>query len=202
MVERHQHAYALLSRPGVYNAVRRIFRVDMRPQFIHEFLQPKKGDRILDIGCGTGEILNHLRDVEYIGFDPNVAYIEWARRTFGDRGTFHVGRFAADSAASVEQVDIAMLVAVLHHMSDDESFELFRLLRSVVKPGGRVVTLDNVYIEKQNPIARLLISLDRGQNVRTPDEYAKLARKSFPNVQGVVVHKRFPPYTYWIMQAA
>src|SRR5215217_1780021 len=81
------------------------------------YLRPQEGARILDIGCGTAKILNHLPRVEYIGFDPNPAYIEWARNTFGNRGTFHAGRFTAESIGLVGQVDVALVLAVLHHLS-------------------------------------------------------------------------------------
>jgi SAM-dependent methyltransferase len=203
MTERDKHVYALLSRSRVYNTVQRIFSLGKTlPQFVNDFLRPQEGQRLLDIGCGTAKILHYLPKVDYIGFDPNPAYIKWAQNAFGNRGTFYTGRFTAASAAAVGQVDIAMLIAVLHHLSDDEALELFDLLRNVVKPGGRVVTLDNVFVDKQNPIARLLITLDRGGNVRTPDEYTRLARASFQEVRGAVVHRTIPPYTYWIMEAA
>jgi hypothetical protein len=87
-------------------------------------------------------------------------------------------------------------------MNDREADALFSLLGRITKPGGRVVTFDNAYVPYQNPIARLLISLDRGRNVRAPEAYAALARPYFDDVRGTVHHTRVPPYTYWIMTAS
>ena len=200
MNQRAKGLHALLSKPTVYDFVQRVFgSTKSRQRFANEVLCPGKGDRVLDIGCGTADILRYLTDVEYVGFEPEPAYVERARAVFGTRATFHLGLFDADAAAAMQPMDLAFATGVLHHMSDDEVRELFRLLRIVVKPGHRVVTIDPVYVAGQNPIARLFISLDRGRHVRTPEHYARLARESFSDVSGRVNHMRFPPYSHWLM---
>jgi len=80
-------------------------------------------------------------------------------------------------------------------MDDAQASEVFGLLRQVLKPGGRVITLDNVFTDRQNPIARLLIGLGRGRHVRSPAGYEALARGAFAHVDGTVVPQAFPPYT-------
>ena len=202
MAQRQTGLYAALSRPWIYDALQAIMgSVETRRHFVESFVRARPGDRILDIGCGTAEILDYLPAVDYVGFEPNRAYVEAARKKFGARGSFHVGYFDAAAAARLEPVDLAIVVAVLHHLEDVTARELFGLLRQIVKPGGRVVTLDNVYVDDQNPVARFAISMDRGRNVRTPQHYADLARGSFTRVGGAIYHKAFPPYTYWFMTA-
>jgi SAM-dependent methyltransferase len=168
---------------------------------MQHFVRAQPGDRVLDIGCGPADLLAYLPDVEYIGWEPNAAYVAKARKTYGDRGTFHVGIFGPEQARSLAPVDIAIVSAVLHHMDDAQASELFMLLRQVLKPGGRVITADNVFTERQNPIARFLISLDRGRHVRSPAGYEALARGAFPHVHGAVTARAFPPYTYFFMTA-
>lgn len=202
--ERKRGLYAALRNPKLYETVQRVMGGDERRRhFAEEFVQAQSGDRVLDIGCGPAQLRAYLPDdVEYIGWEPNAAYVEKARKIYGDRGTFNVGLFGPAEAHSLNPVDIAIVSAVLHHMDDGQVTELFQLLRQVLKPGGRVITLDNVFVECQNPIARFLISLDRGRNVRSPDGYEALAKGEFANVRGTVVPQSFPPYTYFYMTAS
>jgi SAM-dependent methyltransferase len=196
--ERNHGLYAALRNPAMYETVQRLMGPanKQRSNFAEQFVRAKPGDRVLDIGCGPAHLRAHLPEVEYIGWEPNAAYVAKARKIYGDRGSFNVGFFGPAQAQDLAPVDIAIVSAVLHHMDDAQAGELFALLRQVVKPGGRVVTLDNVFVERQNPIARLLISLDRGRHVRSP-----LARGAFEDVRGTVVPQSFPPYTYFYMTA-
>jgi SAM-dependent methyltransferase len=49
--------------------------------------------RMLDVGCGPGELLRCVPGVTYVGFDSNPSYIERAKRIIGDRGTFFAERY-------------------------------------------------------------------------------------------------------------
>ncbi|WP_156750013.1 trans-aconitate 2-methyltransferase [Mycobacterium sp. E2479] len=200
--ERTHGLYAALRHPTLYEAVQRVMGADReRHRFARDFVRAQPGDRVLDIGCGPSDLLAYLPEVEYVGWEPNAAYVAKARRTFGDRGTFYEGFFGPEQARVLAPVDIAIVSGVLHHMDDAQASQLFALLRQVVKPDGRVITVDNVFVERQNPIARLFISLDRGRHVRSPAGYEALARSAFGDVHGTVVAQVFPPYTYFFMTA-
>lgn len=203
MAERDGLLYSLLSHSAVYLTVQRLFRSEHVREALLDSIQPTDGQRVLDIGCGPATILKHLpRGVHYIGFEPNGAYIDRAKELFPGRGEFHVGYFDDAAANSTAPVDTVIVKAVLHHMSDIEVRDLFRLITAVLKPGGRVVTVDPTFRSGQNPIARLTIGLDRGKNVREPDTYLALARERFANASGTIITRRFPPYDYWVMTAS
>jgi SAM-dependent methyltransferase len=200
--ERNDGLYSALTHPSFYSAFQRLMGADaLYRNFVRDYVRARPGDRVLDIGCGPAQLRAHLPDVEYIGWEPNPHYVAKARATYAGRGEFHVGFFGPAQARSLAPVDIVIVSAVLHHMDDSQATELFALARESLKPGGRVVTLDNVFIPGQNPLARLLIGLDRGRHVRTAEGYETLARGSFEHVRGAVLEQAFPPYTYFFMLA-
>ncbi len=60
-----------------------------RKKVIEQFARPDEGMKILDIGCGSGKIIEYLPGtVQYYGFDYNKNYIDHANRKYGSRGTF------------------------------------------------------------------------------------------------------------------
>lgn len=203
MAEIHSGVRSLLANPFLYDFVQAVFDGKRaRANFVRNHLRIREGERILDIGCGTGNLLPHLPLVDYVGFEPNAEYVARARSKHGDRGIFFNKTFEEGDATSLPPFDVAVVFAVLHHLNDNEAKTLFALLRRSLKRTGRIATLDPVFVDGQSLVAKLLISLDRGINVRSPQDYLDLARHEFKSVAGVIEHKRCPPYTHWIMTAA
>lgn len=192
---------SILSHPRVYGAFQRIMGAERgRALVVRDFIQPTPGMRILDLGCGTAEILDALpADVTYVGYDMSPAYIAAARRRFGDRGSFHCRALEHTEAASLQQFDLVTGIGVLHHLDDDTARHFMRIARSALRPGGRIYTLDPCLVDGQNPIARFLISRDRGQHVRTPQGYLALGHGLQARVDGQVTHQTWVPYTHWHM---
>lgn len=195
--------HRLLNRAGVYDAVQRLLlRAGSRQRYVREFIRPFPGCRILDIGCGPASVLAYLPESigEYAGFDMNPEYIEAARKRWGARGRFHCQKVEAATLMENEVYDIVLANGILHHLDDGEARELFALAWRALRPGGRLVTYDNVYLEGQHWFARWLIGLDRGKSVRTREGYEALARERFPRVESAVLHDTLRvPYTILIM---
>ena len=192
---------ALLERPGVYSLFRRLVgRNTARSVYAREHLRLAPGQRVLDLGCGPGDILQFLPAVEYVGYGINPAYIERARKRFGDRGKFYCQ--AVEANLSLENhFDVVIAHGVLHHLDDDAARALFRVARRALKPGGRLVTFDGCYAEGQSALARLFLSLDRGRHVRGREAYEELARSAFDDVRSFVRHDLIRiPYTHLIME--
>ena len=85
-------------------------------------------------------------------------------------------------------------------MDDEEAKKCFQISKASLKYGGRLVTIDPVYLNNQSLIARFIISRDRGQNVRTPDQYLKIVKTVFSNIEYQIIHDMLRiPYTHFIM---
>jgi SAM-dependent methyltransferase len=195
-------ARRILSDPKIYNLLQNgVGARKMRRVLCNEYIHAASGMCVLDVGCGTAEILEQLpADIDYYGFDLSEDYINTAKRHFGRRGTFLCADITMLSADEMPPCDITIAVGILHHLDDYGARFLLRNLYRRLKPGGRLVTLDGVYCEDQSRVARWLISRDRGQNVRTMSGYQSLVPDTFSAIE---VSRRDDllhiPYTHAIM---
>lgn len=194
---------AVLSSPAVYDTFQRVMGGHVgRTDFARHLVRAKAGARILDVGCGTGDLLAYLPDgIDYHGWDISSDYIAAARSRFGDRGRFTAGLLGECDVVAEAPYDLVIASGVLHHLDDDEARRFAALARLAVRDGGRFVSIDPVIADGQHPVARFLITRDRGQHVRTGEAYTALVRGTFTEVTGVLRHRRWVPYTHWMMDA-
>ena len=191
----------ILSSPRIYQATQHVLAPrSSRETFVHEYIRPGPGDRILDVGCGPADDLAYMpSDVTYVGFDLSSRYIEAARNRWGDRGTF----FQAEVEPSLldgQEFDIVIANGVIHHLGDSEALDLLILARSVLRSEGRLITKDPVFTQDQHPIARYLAQRDRGGHVRDVQAYSQLAGQVFTDTE-LVIHDDLlrVPYNHVIM---
>ncbi|MEM7144556.1 MAG: class I SAM-dependent methyltransferase [Verrucomicrobiota bacterium] len=194
---------SLLSVPWLYVAWGRLLGGDRaRKELVDRIMKVEPGDRVFDIGCGTASLFEKLPEgAKYTGFDVSLEYVEEARQRLGDAATI-IHAAVGDSPSVPEgQFDISVANGVLHHLGDDEAECLFELAYRSLRRGGKLVTVDPVYVEGQSRVARWLISRDRGQNVRRPEAYKLIANGCFGNVSTTIRHDRLRiPYTHLIME--
>lgn len=191
---------ALLEYPLVYNSFQLLMGASkVRAQFVSEYICPKPNDNILDVGCGTADILDFLPlDVNYIGFDASESYISFARRKFLGRGVFSCGIVDSVETKSLPKVDTVIAIGLIHHLDDDEVLTLMGVAKGVLKKGGRFIALDPCYEKGQSKVAKWLIDHDRGLNVRSEQEYRGLMSSVFSKCESSVVHRSWIPYTHHI----
>ena len=173
-----------LKVPSLYNVFSAVVGGnELRRRIIQSHIRAKPGDKVIDIGCGTARVLQSLPAVKYFGLDINPDYIAFARRTYGDKGTFVVGDMRSLRGDSrFKDADIVIAIAVLHHLDDDEAADCIRFAYDALKRGGRLVCYDACWIPNQGVVSRYIMSHDRGRNIRTEQQCRQLAAKVFSNV--------------------
>lgn len=120
---------SLLEFPAVYRLFATAIGGKFRDRYVAEYVQPQAGDRILDIGCGPGDILDHLPDVRYLGVDMNARYIAAARKRFGNLGEFRCESATETVLREPASFDLVMANGVLHHLDDSEASKVLTLVR-------------------------------------------------------------------------
>lgn len=179
--------YSVLRFPAVYSRIQSaLVRNGGMTGFVDQYVVPRVGDRILDIGCGPASIRPLLGNVDYVGVDTEPRYISLAQSRFPGRGRFLCKPVEAVGDEISGPFDVVLAIAILHHLDDPSARAMFRLARRMLEAGGRLVAIDPVITRPQNPLARALIRLDRGRCVRTADSYVTLARESFGRVDSEV----------------
>jgi SAM-dependent methyltransferase len=194
----------ILAKARIYSLFAQITGAKRGRQiYVQNYIRPKAGDRILDIGCGPADILEALPEVEYHGFDLSSNYIESARKRFGNRGSFHVEAVNRELIAKYAGFDLVLANGVLHHLNDAEATDLFQIAKTALKPGGALVTLDGCFVEGQSRAAEYLLRRDRGQFVRKQPDYLRLASQTFSKIESHLTHNLLRiPYTHLIMRCS
>ena len=158
--------------------------------FIKNVLDLRDGQKLVDVGCGPAHILDRLPGVEYVGLDISDAYIQAARIKFKGRGG---ANFLFGSVKDwllnplTYEADIVLAHGVLHHVDDDEAKKILEFAYHVLKDNGRLIFYEPCYLIWQSGISTYFMSRDRGQNIRTEQQWKDLANSTFPIVSTNIV---------------
>jgi len=101
------------------------------------WLAASRRGRLLDVGCGSGWLINQMRElgwhVEGVDFDPVSA------QNANSRGLLvHLGSLEAQKFAS-GQFDVVTMSHAIEHVHDP--LELLKECRRILKPGGQLVVV-------------------------------------------------------------
>lgn len=156
-----------------YRYLRGLFHFGVRLSPLRRALALKSGDRVLDVGCGTGDYspLVDRPDCTYLGLDFSAAYVDSAQRRYGTPyRRFEVGDIRTmDFAAN--RFSKALLIGVMHHLTDDENLGVLRILNDVI--------IDRLVVMDLSPggwhvVNTVLSRLDRGRYPRNLEAQQQL----------------------------
>jgi trans-aconitate methyltransferase len=101
-----------------------------------EWLAPQAGEKILDLGCGTGELTAKIAEsgAQVTGIDSSATMIESAQKHYPNV-TFKVAD--ATNFSLPEQFDAVFSNAVLHWIRNQE--KMLDRVHQHLRPGGRFV---------------------------------------------------------------
>lgn len=112
-------------------------RVCARAFFTYLYPSIKKGDKIIDCGCGDGaysiELAKKGYDVTGIDFEERIEYASYYSKRDNINVKFEIGNLL-DLPFDDETFDIAVCIEVLEHIKDDN--KVLKEIARVLKDGG------------------------------------------------------------------
>jgi SAM-dependent methyltransferase len=182
---------SILALPWVYRLFAHILGIEAHRQwFIDDVLCLRDGEKLVDVGCGPADILDRLPGVEYVGLDISDIYIQAARAKFKTRGgaTFLSGSVEDWTRDPLTyEADLILTNGVLHHVDDDDAKKILKFAYLALKDNGRFIFYEPCYLIWQSGISAYFMSLDRGQNIRTEQQWKELVSSIFPAVSTNIV---------------
>ena len=142
------------------------------------------GKSVLDFGCGTGSNSFIFPQEGYSGVDVDEGRILLARQLHKEY-TFDLLR-EGKIPAQENVFDVVVILATIHHISDDEFRAYLKECRRVLKTGGVIVCIEPV-LRPETPLNNWFMKFfDDGKYIRSEEQYRDLF-KDF----SFTVHKRF-----------
>jgi SAM-dependent methyltransferase len=146
---------------------------------------PESGHRAVDLGCGTGQHARLLSGVfnEVLAVDVSLPMLQFAQHHRPAGNIAYQQRDLLDVTADQDGTfDFILSTHTLHHVPD--LAVALAQIRSLVRPGGRVVIIDNVDPRRQVPRrwfrteARRALLLDLRRHRRPVREAVEVYRLS------------------------
>lgn len=148
--------------------------------------QARPGDRILDLGCGTGYVAHLIcekrRDLAFVGLDINEQSLEAASDNLGPYGVD--ARFVAADLSDPSSIDVAvephrfvLTALTFHDLTDDQKQQLLAWACDRLADDGFLLIYDRIRLTDPAlfPLQQSLwsrIEREHGRGMRAAADYA------------------------------
>ncbi|MBA3949036.1 MAG: methyltransferase domain-containing protein, partial [Acidobacteria bacterium] len=126
--------------------LRRMARISPYNYWLHQWIEPHIGERVLEVGSGIGNQTQYFLDRDrVIASDVETDYLRELGDAFGKRSNLRIASFnfplsdADTQDLQAERVDSIVCMNVLEHIDDHAS--TLRDFESVLVPGGTLALL-------------------------------------------------------------
>jgi 2-polyprenyl-3-methyl-5-hydroxy-6-metoxy-1,4-benzoquinol methylase len=122
-------------------AVQRFWHQE-KERMVRKFSPPAPGQRVLDVGCGSGVVSDLLASMgaDVTGVDANAKAIAFARATFHRPNLGFQCAYVEELAYAPSSIDRVYCLEVIEHLYEQQVHVLLATFARLLRPGG-VLTL-------------------------------------------------------------
>lgn len=161
----------------------------LSPRLYHWFVRPRwftrkyihnhinshyqlNGKTVLDFGSGTGANCCICNPEHYLGLEPDVKRVNLAKRLYPSHTfmPFDHKRIPIPD----QSLDYIFVVAVLHHIPDDQIKAYLSEFERILKPGGEIIVMEPYLGERTLFRNRFMKWYDDGEYIRNEEGYMNL----------------------------
>lgn len=160
--------------------------------------------KVLDIGCGTGNLINKLdKHIQYTGMDQSIEMLLIAKKKFPN-ANFRLGNFLDEPFVN-NKFDMIISTFAFHHLNTFEKEKAVNLLLKYLKPNGRIVIADLMFLNEKDRIEKKEYFINKGRedlwNIVEDEYYTHIERiKKYSELLGChVKYKHLVNFT-WIIE--
>lgn len=187
---------SIFSNSGIFDRFRNWVHDSYKTEnkIILEKLNPKQ--KTMDFGCGIGQFSPLFDPKNYHGVDTDKKYIDFCRKNH--KGNFTIIKFSPPYHFRPKYFSQALMSAVVHHIDDSSLRAISKELARIMKTNGKVLIVDHFTKSRQkNLFCKFLITLDRGDFFRNPENLYPLFEKEFKKTN--ITEFRNGPYRDYAM---
>lgn len=191
----------LTAHPGLWGWARWLLEFGFRGEFavIARALTRLQGQlRILDVGCGTGQIAGAFEGHRYLGVDIDAKFIGAAKR---GPGMQYAVMDARRLAVGSESVDMVLVSGVLHHLKREDARSVLAEVCRVLRSGGISVIMEDRPVRfLEDPLAWAIHRWDLGGQYRPADDYLAIMPKGLQPIEISTMRSGLCPYLVLILE--
>ena len=148
----------------------------------------KEGDKVIDLGCGSGRLLNIIAQwnpaVEFIGVDLAPAMLDAARQQASKLGlgnvTYRSGDFSTLDEFETSSADAVISSMALHHLPDRSALtRCFSAIGRVLRADGTLYLMDFGRLRSMEAIEVFVSLVARTESTALSEDYRASLKAAF-----------------------
>lgn len=147
-------------------------------KFINSNIQDNTVVSLLDIGCGSGNMIPFLnKNINYTGIDYEQDYINYAVKKYPN--CKFLCNSVTDNIKLDEKFDFVVAEAILTNLDDSKAECLLNIIKNYAKDNCRIIISDTNYGKNPTKFEQFLYDNEVGKSMRTKEQLTALISKHF-----------------------